>query len=192
MQPLSAPIPNAPSVWRLALKQTLRDFRAGELRLVLVAVLLAVAALTAVGFFADRLQAGLTRDAAALMGGDVVISSDHPAPAEFAQRARTAGLAVTLSASFPSMARAPEAQGGAVRLVAVKAVGAGYPLRGALTVRDAPDAPPREAQDQPAPGQVWVDEPLLDALNLKLGDALLLGDASLKITRLIVLEPVCV
>ncbi|MBK7613685.1 MAG: FtsX-like permease family protein [Burkholderiales bacterium] len=189
MQPLSSPIPTAPSVWRLALNQTLRDFRAGELRLVLVAVLLAVAALTAVGFFADRLQAGLTRDAAALMGGDVVISSDHPAPLEFAQRARTAGLSVTLSASFPSMARAPEAQGGDVRLVAVKAVGAGYPLRGALTVRDAPDAPAREAQDQPAPGQVWVDEPVLDALNLKMGDTLQLGDASLKISRLIVLEP---
>ncbi len=69
-----------PSPWRLAWRQTVLDFRAGELRLVLVAVMLAVAALTAVGFFADRLQLGLQRDAAQLLGGDLVISSDQPLP----------------------------------------------------------------------------------------------------------------
>jgi putative ABC transport system permease protein len=113
------------SVWRLAAQQAVRDFRAGELRLVLVAVMLAVAALSAVGFFADRLQSGLTRDAAQLLGGDTVISSDHAPPAEFEAQARQAGLATARTASFPSMARAPDDKGGASRLVAVKAVSSG-------------------------------------------------------------------
>ncbi|MFO1336707.1 MAG: FtsX-like permease family protein [Burkholderiaceae bacterium] len=183
---MPAPV-REPSVWRLAAQQALRDFRAGELRLVLVAVLLAVAALSAVGFFADRLQAGLTRDAAQLLGGDSVISSDHVLPPEFEAQARQAGLATARTAAFPSMARAPDDKGGASRLVAVKAVSAGYPLRGSLTV----DTGHGEAAVQagPAPGEVWVDAPVLDALGLKLGDALLLGDARLTLAKVIVIEP---
>ncbi|WP_043116430.1 hypothetical protein, partial [Pseudacidovorax intermedius] len=57
-----------------------RDLRAGELRLLIVAVLLAVAALTAVGFFADRLKGGLARDARQLLGGDAVLVTDNPPP----------------------------------------------------------------------------------------------------------------
>ena len=126
----------SPSAWSLAWRQTLRDFRAGELRLLVVAVMLAVAALTAVGFFADRLQGGLARDARALLGGDAIVASDRPAPPAFAERAASLGLRTAISASFPSMARAPDARGGGSRLVAVKAVSANYPLRGALRVRE--------------------------------------------------------
>ncbi len=175
------------SVWRLAAQQALRDFRAGELRLVLVAVMLAVAALSAVGFFADRLQGGLTRDAAQLLGGDTVISSDHPLPAEFEAQAQAGGLATASTAVFPSMARAPDDRGGASRLVAVKAVSGAYPLRGSLTV----DAGQGESavQQGPAPGEVWADAAVLDGLQLKRGDELLLGDSRLRLARVIVIEP---
>ncbi|HSI59010.1 MAG TPA: FtsX-like permease family protein, partial [Ideonella sp.] len=183
------PTPRTISVFRLALSQTLLDFRAGELRLVLVAVMLAVAALTAVGFFADRLQGGLTRDAAQMLGGDLVINSDKPPPPEFAERARASGFSVATTASFPSMARAPEDKGGASKLVAVKAVSASYPLRGALSVKAGPDAPAQDLSAGPAPGSVWVDAGLVDTLNLQVGDPLLLGDAALKIAQLIVIEP---
>jgi putative ABC transport system permease protein len=179
----------APSVAALAWRQALRDFRAGELRLLAVAVMLAVAALTAVGFFADRLNSGLERNARQLLGGDAVVSSDKPAPAELVQRAQALGLRVAGSATFPSMARAPEAKGGATRLVAVKAVDAAYPLRGQLQLRDAPEAPVVTEAAAPAPGTVWVDGGLLDALGLAVGDALLLGDAELRIARIIVTEP---
>jgi putative ABC transport system permease protein len=178
---------NQVSVWRLAAQQALRDFRAGELRLVLVAVLLAVAALTAVGFFADRLQAGLTRDAAQLLGGDTVISSDHPLPPAFEAHAHDAGLATARTAAFPSMARAPDERGGGSRLVAVKAVTASYPLRGKLTVSDGRDEQLIAAG--PAPGEAWADAPVLEGLGLKVGDALLLGDARLTLSRIIVIEP---
>jgi putative ABC transport system permease protein len=183
------PTPRAPSVLQLAWQQTLRDFRAGELRLLVVAVMLAVAALTAVGFFADRLNSGLTRDARQLLGGDAVVSSDKPAPAVLVERAQALGLQTATSTSFPSMGRAPDDRGGASRLVAVKAVTPAYPLRGQVTVADAPGGAAQPAAGGPAPGSVWVDAALLDALQLKVGDPLLLGDASLTIARIIVIEP---
>ncbi|MBS0591867.1 MAG: ABC transporter permease, partial [Proteobacteria bacterium] len=178
-----------PSSLQLAWRQAARDFRAGELRLLALAVLLAVAALTAVGFFADRLERGLARDARALLGGDAVIASDQPAPAELLARARELGLSTATSLSFPSMGRAPDELGGAARLVAVKAVSAGYPLRGALQLRAAPDAPVREVAGAPPHGEAWADPALLDALQLRVGDDLLLGDSAFKITQLIAVEP---
>jgi putative ABC transport system permease protein len=183
------PTPTPPGIAILAWRQLLRDFRAGELRLLVVAVMLAVAALTAVGFFADRLNNGLTRDARALLGGDVLIAGDQPTPAALVERARADGLAMATTASFPSMGRAPEANGGASRLVAVKAVSDGYPLRGTLRIADTVGAADRAAAAAPERGTVWVEAAILDSLNLKVGDALLLGDAALKIAAVITLEP---
>ncbi len=177
------------SALHLAWTQLRRDFQAGELRLLLVAVLLAVAALSAVGFFADRLNAGLARDARQLLGGDAIVASDKPPEADLIAKARSLGLRTATSASFPSMARAPEARGGAARLVSVKAVSDGYPLRGQLQLRAEPGGPEERVAQPPARGTVWVDPPVLDALSLKLGDTLLLGDAELRIARLIVIEP---
>ena len=177
------------AVLPIALKQLARDFRAGELRLLLVAVMLAVAALTAVGFFADRLNRGLLRDARELLGGDAVVSSDRPTPPEVLAAARALGLRSASTTDFPSMARADDARGGASRLVAVKAVSAAYPLRGRLRLADAPGAPEQVVAHGPAPGTVWVDPALLDALGLKVGDSLLLGEARLAIAKLIVIEP---
>jgi putative ABC transport system permease protein len=178
-----------PSTWTLAWRQTLRDFRAGELRLLMVAVTLAVAALTAVGFFADRLGNGLNRDARQLLGGDAVVGSDRPAPPELAAKAAEMGLRVATSTAFPSMARAPDDKGGTTRLAAVKAVAPQYPLRGKLQVKSGPDAPVEVATGGPRPGTVWVDAPLLDALGVKVGDPLLLGDATFTVDRIIVIEP---
>ncbi|MDR6857200.1 FtsX-like permease family protein [Variovorax guangxiensis] len=174
---------------RLGWRTLWRDLRAGELRLLIVAVVLAVAALTAVGFFADRLKGGLQRDARQLIGGDAVLASDNPTPAPFIERARSLGLQTAGTYGFPTMARASEEQGGAAKLVALKAVEAGYPLRGSLQVSDAPTAPGAPTREVPAPGEAWVDAPLLEALALKMGDTLLLGDAGLRIARVITLEP---
>ncbi|MEX8519508.1 MAG: ABC transporter permease, partial [Leptothrix sp. (in: b-proteobacteria)] len=195
----------SPGVLPLAWRQLWRDLRAGELRLLLFAVALAVAALTAVGFFADRLQAGLTRDARALLGGDAVIASDQPLPADFARTARQMGLELASTASFPSMARATEARGGAVRLAAVKAVSSDtYPLRGELELQagaaegdaasaasttSTPITARQRVRHGPARGEVWVEPAMLESLGLQLGDTLLLGDAALRIAELIRIEP---
>ena len=177
------------SFWRLGARSLWRDLRSGELRLLILALTLAVAALTAVGFFADRLKGGLQRDARQLLGGDAVIVSDNPTPKGFAAKARALGLESVQTLSFPTMARATDARGGAARLVALKVVEGGYPLRGSLTLAGAPGAPHIVARAIPAAGAVWVDAPLLEALGLQMGDALLLGDASLRIDRIIVNEP---
>ena len=178
-----------PSAWQLGWRQLLRDFRAGELRLLVVAVTLAVAALTAVGFFADRINGGLARDARQLLGGDAIVASDQPAPSTFEAKAHALGLVTANTANFPSMGRATDAQGGATRLVSVKAVSDAYPLRGKLRIRGAAGAKNVDVAQAPAPGTVWVDAAVLDSLGLKVGDALLLGDASLTIGNVIVIEP---
>lgn len=177
------------SFFALGWKTLWRDVRSGELRLLILAVTLAVAALTAVGFFADRLQGGLQRDARQLLGGDAVVSSDNPPPEAFEAQARTLGLQVVHTLGFPTMARASDAQGGAAKLVALKVVEPGYPLRGSLRVSSAPDAPDAPTKDTPAAGKAWVDAPLLEAIGLKVGDPLLLGDSQFTVDRIIVIEP---
>ena len=177
------------SFWQLGLKNAWRDWRAGQLRLLVLAVSLAVAALTAVGFFADRLQGGLERDARQLLGGDAVISSDRPTPPAFVEQARRGGLTLVQLVSFPTMARALEQDGGQSKLVAFKAVEPGYPLRGKLRVASGPQQAEEVTRDIPAPGQVWVDPSLLDALGLEIGQSLMLGDKSLRIDKLIIQEP---
>lgn len=180
---------NGSSAWTLGWRTLWRDLRAGELRLLIVAVMLAVAALSSVGFFADRLQAGLQRDARQLLGGDVVVVGDNPTAPAFAERARAEGLQALETSSFPTMARASDAQGGMSRMVALKSVPEGYPLRGNLRVADAPGAADRATREIPARGEAWVDAPLLESLGIGVGDMLLLGDAQLRVARIISIEP---
>ncbi|MDM4764472.1 FtsX-like permease family protein [Pelomonas sp. SE-A7] len=172
-----------PSALVLAWRQFWRDARAGELRLLMLAVMLAVAALCSVGFLSDRLDQGLKRDAGQLLGGDALVSSDQPTPVVMRELARELGLDQAGSAAFPSMARAPDEQGGASRLVAVKSVETGYPLRGRLQLEDGRSVgvPPR--------GEAWVDPAVLDALGLQVGQTVLLGDSRLRIAGVIRNEP---
>jgi putative ABC transport system permease protein len=174
---------------KLGWRTLLRDLRAGELRLLIVAVTLAVAALTAVGFFADRLKGGLQRDARQLLGGDAVLRSDGMTPEVFIARARSLGLQVTSTVTFPTMGRAREEDGGASKLVAFKAVPEGYPLRGTMQVAPSPEAAGAATREIPAPGTAWADASLLDALGLRIGQTLLMGDARFTLARVIVQEP---
>jgi putative ABC transport system permease protein len=174
-----------------------RDLRAGELRLLILAVSLAVAALTAVGFFADRLNGGLQRDARQLLGGDAVISSDNPTPQVFIAKAKELGLQTAFTLGFPTMARAAskaEAAGTVqsdpmTKLVALKAVSDTYPLRGNLQITTKTGTEPAKTRAVPAVGEAWVDVALLDGLGLQVGDKLLLGDAELRIGQIIATEP---
>jgi putative ABC transport system permease protein len=174
---------------KLGGKTLLRDLRAGELRLLIVAVTLAVASLTAVGFFADRLKGGLQRDAQQLLGGDAVLRSDGQTPAAFIAKAQALGLKAVTTVTFPTMGRAPERNGGASKLVAFKGVPEGYPLRGSLKVADSLDGAGQMTRDIPSPGTAWADASLLDSLGLTLGQTLLMGEGRFTLTRIIVQEP---
>ena len=175
--------------WSLGWRSLWRDVRSGDLRLLIVAVTLAVAALSAVGFFADRLQGGLQRDARQLLGGDAVIASDNPTPSSFVDKARALGLTTVTTLGFPTMARAEDAKGGASKLVALKAVEPGYPLRGNVLLATEKPGVTQATRAIPQPGQVWVEAALLESLGLAKGDSLLLGDHRFTIAGVIALEP---
>jgi putative ABC transport system permease protein len=168
-----------------------RDLRAGELRLIIVAVALAVAALTAVGFFADRLNGGLQRDARQLLGGDAVVSSDNPTQQMFIDKAKALGLQTAVTMGFPTMARAQTVgqSDPMTKLVALKAVSETYPLRGSLQITSKQGGDPAKTRAVPTMGEAWVDAALLDGLGLQVGDKLLLGDAEFQIGQIISSEP---
>ncbi len=112
-----------------------RDFRAGELTLLLAALIIAVAAISSVGFFVDRIRLALNLQARQLLGADLVIASDAPLPETVLKQAQTGGLRSAQTVSFPSMALAdasPSQAAPAAVLTSVKAVSPGYPLRGYL------------------------------------------------------------
>jgi putative ABC transport system permease protein len=178
---------NTVALWRQAAKMAGRDWRGGELRLLAAALTIAVAAITSVGFFVDRIQSGLERDAAQLLGGDVSIGADAPIDPAMRERAGAAGLAVAETIAFPSMAISTTQPDRSV-LAAIKAVSPGYPLRGTLTVAAAAAAE-ESVRAGPAAGTAWVDPQVLSALGLAIGDEVQLGDARLRVTRSIVIEP---
>jgi putative ABC transport system permease protein len=163
------------------------------MRFLMLAVVLAVAALTAVAFFADRIERGLTRDAAQLLGADAVVVADQPVPRALLQQALRSGLRTAQTAVLSSMARAPDELGGDSRLVALKAVSPTYPLRGQLKLGQLGDDGRVQATG-PAPtggppvGQAWVDANVLLVLKLKVGDSLWLGEARFRIGSVIATE----
>jgi putative ABC transport system permease protein len=173
-----------------ATKAFARDVRSGDLRILMLAVALAVAALCAVGFFASRLETALKRDAAQLLGGDAVIASDQPLDGEFEAQAKSRGLQIATTASFPSMAinAAPGAE--ETRLVSLKSVSEGYPLRGyvRLTKPGAQNGEDELSGGVPAPGQAWVDAAVLNSLKVPLGGDIRLGNRTFKAAREISME----
>lgn len=172
-----------------AVRMTARDWRAGELRFLMLALIVAVTALSSVGFFVDRMRAGLQRDAHQLLGGDLVVNADQPVTAAWRAEAQRRGLAVADTVAFPSMALAGKGAQSVSQLVSIKAVSSGYPLRGRVTVAQRPDGPASAAADIPAPGTVWADPALLGGLNVAVGDSLQLGEKRFTISRVIAVEP---
>lgn len=178
--------------WRM----TVRDWRAGELRLILAALAVAVAAVTSVGFLADRMRLALERDGAQLLGADVVLNSDIAVGPAVREEAATRGISVTDTVLFPSMALAGHGERELAQLASVKAVAPGYPLRGRVRLLHpeagaplAAGAADYAAQDIPPPGSVWVEPNLLSLLELDVGDELRLGDSAFRVDNVISLEP---
>ena len=146
-----------------------RELRSGELRLLFAALLVAVAAVTAVGFFADRVRLALDREAQQLIGGDLVLISDRIWPDEILAEAAKRRLRAAETLSFPSMALA----NGQAQLVEIKAVSSGYPLRGQLSILLRPGEPASSVTHGPARGTVWPDERA--AAGLQAGPATRIG-----------------
>jgi len=176
-----------------SIRMTARDWRAGELRFLLVALTIAVASLSAVGFFIDRMRSSLERDAHQLLGADLLVNADLPMRAEWRDEALKRGLLLADTVTFPSMAQAGEGEQSLAQLASVKAVSVGYPLRGQLKITTSAEAAGAGRGDKtgatPMLGTVWVDANVLTGLKTRIGATITLGDKRFTIAQLIAAEP---
>ena len=170
---------------RYAARLLRRDWKAGELRLLAMSLILAVTAITAVAWLADRVGGGTEGRAAELLGADRAVIGSEPLPEELVEQALQRELSVSTTLEFPSVVLFGEQ----TQLSSIKAVEAGYPLRGHLLVGDDPDDSRRETREVPPSGQVWVEPRLLLQLDAAPGDTIELGASRFTIGKVLFLEP---
>ena len=169
----------------LAWKLLWRDWRSGELTLLLASLIVAVSTVTTITLFVDRLQQALVRESASFLAADLVISSSAPISPLILNRAEQIGLQRAETLDFLSMVFAADR----AQFASVKAVNPTYPLRGKLIVADQPFVRGRVATQGPAPGEVWLESRLLPALGLAPGDQLEVGIANLNVSQVLIKEP---
>ncbi|EXJ11965.1 ABC transporter permease [Imhoffiella purpurea] len=173
------------NVWRIALRLLRRDWRSGELYLLAAALVITVAAVTAVGFFTDRVETSIERQGSELIASDLAIDSSAPIPQTLDAEAKARGLATARTVEFRSVVVADQGP----RLVNIKAVDPGYPLRGELRVRQGVDTLDEPAPQGPSQGEVWVESRLLALLGVRIGDTLGVGETRLRIGAVLTQEP---
>lgn len=171
-------------LFNLALRQLLRDARAGELRVLFFALLVAVAASTAIGYFGARLNGAMLLRATEFLGADMLLEGSSPARPEQIQSGKELGLQHAQVVEFSSVIATDKG----IQLSGIKAVDGVYPLRGQLKSAPAPFAP-EEAGGSPKPGEAWAEARLLTALDLKVGDTIDVGMKTLRLTRVLTYEP---
>ncbi|MGS0541422.1 ABC transporter permease [Pseudomonas sp. Y5-11] len=171
-------------LFSLALRQLLRDARAGELRVLFFALLVAVAASTAIGYFGARLNGAMMLRATEFLGADLVLEGSSPARDEQIRSGTELRLNHARVVEFSSVV----ATDNGIQLSSIKAVDRAYPLRGELKSAPAPFAA-ETTGGEPQPGEAWVEARLLTALDLKIGDSIDVGMKTLKLTRVLTYEP---
>ena len=169
----------------LAWRQLRRDVAAGELRILFAALVLAVMAVTAVGFLTDRAERALALEANKLLGGDAVLRADEPVPEHLLQLAQAPGVRHTRTTAFASMISAGEA----VQLGEVRAIGEGFPLRGTFLIQAAEGGPETIAAAVPRPGTAWISRAGAQVMGVGVGDRIGVGTLSLTVAALVVQEP---
>ncbi|WP_443692105.1 ABC transporter permease [Pseudomonas protegens] len=173
-----------PRLFSLAVRQLLRDARAGELRVLFFALLVAVAASTAIGYFSARLNGAMLLRATEFLGADLLLEGSSPARPEQLDSGLKLGLDHARIVEFSSVI----ATDNAIQLSSIKAVDEAYPLRGQLKSAAAPYGV-EEPGGGPAPGDAWVEPRLLTALDLKIGDSIDVGMKTLRLARVLTYEP---
>ena len=168
----------------LALRQLLRDARAGELRVLFFAVLVAVAASTAIGYFGARLNGAMVLRATEFLGADLVLEGSSPAREEQIRVGNELGLKHAQIVEFSSVI----ATDNGIQLSSIKAADDAYPLRGQLKSAAQPYGE-EQPGGGPKSGQAWVEPRLLTALDLKVGDDIDVGSKTVTITRVLTYEP---
>lgn len=170
---------------RLALMALARDTKSGELGVLMLALLVAVSALTAVGFFTSRVSRAVDQQASEVLAADLRVRSPNDIPREYFELAGTRGLATAELATFPSVVL----HGDDSALTAIRAVSSTYPLRGKVKVADAPFGVGYEIETMPGPLEAWPEARLIAQLNAKVGDRISIGTAEFTITRVLDYRP---
>lgn len=178
---MSALSERLPLAWRLLR----RDWRAGELRILLGALIVAVTATTAISFFSDRLQRAMVHQSSELLGGDLQLSTPRPIDPAWISEAQRLGVAHNETLEFPSVVVA----GDNFQLAGIKAVEPGFPLRGEIRIAREPFGEEFRTTQLPEPGEAWAEGRLLPLLGIKVGDSLELGNLRLRVTRVLAYEP---
>ena len=171
--------------FKLAWQQLFSQYKSGDLRVLLFALVLAVTSITAVNFFTNRIALHLNSEGGLLLGGDLVVLSDHAIPSSYNALAKQYGLQTSTTLEFSSMAINNDKN----QLAEVKAISEGFPLRGDLGVQFALDKPALSVQIIPKKGEVWIEPRLANAINVQLGDQLELGASAFKISGILAREP---
>ncbi|WNG35528.1 FtsX-like permease family protein [Archangium violaceum] len=174
---------------KMAWRQLRRDFAAGELRILLAALVLAVLAVTSIGFVTDRAERALALEANRLLGGDAVVIGDTPLDGVVREAAKAPGLRSTETQELPSMIRVGDADDERLKLGELRALGEGFPLRGRFRIVDSVDGPEHDATGIPERGSVWLSRAGADALDARLGDMIGIGESQLRLSALVVQEP---
>lgn len=172
----------------LAWRQLRRDFASGEVRILFAALVLAVVAVTAVGFVTDRTERALQQQANRLLGGDALVRSDTPIGDEVRTLAASMRLQRAETVELNSMIRIGDGAHAALKLGDLKALGAGFPLRGQFHLLDA-DGRERSTNRPPAPGTAWLSQNGAEQLGAKVGDVVHLGTATFTLAGIVTLEP---
>lgn len=171
---------------RVALRLLWRDWRGGELRLLLLAMIMAVTSVSGIALFTDRLERALLLESANMLAADRVMSARELPPRELLAEARGMGLATAEYIAFASMAFSDQGN----LLVSAKAVSDAYPLRGSLQVADQVFGQPYVSeQGGPARGEVWLESRAVSSLDIDIGDTVYVGESEFTVTKVLVLEP---
>lgn len=170
---------------RLAILALARDGKSGELRVLMLALLVAVSALTAVGFFTSRVSLAVDQQAGEVLAADLRLQSRSPLDREYFQMARDAGLRTAELSNFPSVVFNGEDSA----LTAIRAVSETYPLRGRVKVAEVPFGPAQEIQTIPGPGEAWLEARLFAQLGARVGDKIRVGSTELTAARVLDYRP---
>jgi putative ABC transport system permease protein len=170
---------------KFAWQQFWAQWRSGDLHVLLLALIVAVTAITGVTFFTYRISAHLTNESGLVLGGDMVIIADHPIRDALMQSAVEEGLQYTTTTEFPSMVIVGDKN----QLAEIKALEAGFPLRGDLTVKLNKETNAVTGQHTPKQGEVWLEPRLANLLSVGIGDKVELGATELAVSGLLIREP---
>lgn len=170
---------------QLAWSQTLNLWRAGALKVLVFALIVAVTAMTAVNFFTTRVDSALTQQGGLLLGGDVAVMSDHEISADAIHLAKQLDLKTVKTYEFPSMVAFQDQN----QLAQIKAVGVGFPLRGDLTIGQHDLDEGQVVTHGPRQGDVWIEPRLANLLGVKVGDRVQVGMLHLIVSQLLIREP---